>query len=554
LFGSSSSNGFPELTLVDLKSFTSYHFSGKVLEDEQWPEAKTVSNAAYHSGLLILVEMNVVLSSFFIDPSSEQPLQRNLTSFPKLPVGFKVSEVTAISLNQQFVCIAFSTTPWKVLVWERASLDIVATLTGPEVIKEEDIRDNGVIDIVMRKNCIAAVTPLGHVFYWDDKFKELSNRPSTPIDALNLAEDRTVDTVLLSRDSERVVILDLFSGYDAAIILSNKGSVIPANNIIPPDDRYLRVDANCQTVVLGLMPYDQDTVITPQLDIFSISEGQRRSSIRPLKASLKADIGKFFDVIFDEDSIFYLSSEALVKLKFGKQGETPVTDEADISSRYIALNSPCWDDMCDTKRKVEEYEKKREALVTEENGQSANGKGSLESFDARVITTASQTEKEAAKIVEKIKNGDIVVYQNDNKTVGDSFLKNVDSIENTQLFKVARKMPKGAHLHCHYNACLDPSFLIEQARGRPSMCIKSTLPLTTQENKDRSEIAFQVYPVEDDTKNKNIFNPSYKGGDWMRYNEFCAEFDGGLKVCEKWLRSKMVLNVEQVYENQTLKG
>jgi adenosine deaminase CECR1 len=219
--------------------------------------------------------------------------------------------------------------------------------------------------------------------------------------------------------------------------------------------------------------------------------------------------------------------------------------------------------MCDTRRKMEEYEKKRQALVTEERGQRANGEGSLEAFDARVIAQASQKEKRAKKIVEEIKNGDIVVYKNDNKTVGDSFLKNVETIKRTELFKVARRMPKGAHLHCHFNTGLDPSFGIEQARGRSPLCIKSTLPLTTQENKDKSEITFQVYPVEDDNdkdtaKNKDIFSDSYnkdqKNNEWMRYEDFCHQFGGGQKACEKWLESKMVLTEKQVYGNQTLEG
>jgi adenosine deaminase CECR1 len=47
-----------------------------------------------------------------------------------------------------------------------------------------------------------------------------------------------------------------------------------------------------------------------------------------------------------------------------------------------------------------------------------------------------------------------------------SFLSNVDLINKTELLKVVKKMPKGAHLHYHFNSCLRPEFLLEQARGR----------------------------------------------------------------------------------------
>jgi hypothetical protein len=52
------------------------------------------------------------------------------------------------------------------------------------------------------------------------------------------------------------------------------------------------------------------------------------------------------------------------------------------------------------------------------------------------------------------------------------FLGNVDLINQTLLFEVATKMPKGAHLHIHFNSCLPARFLIEQARDVDAMYIR----------------------------------------------------------------------------------
>jgi succinate dehydrogenase (ubiquinone) flavoprotein subunit len=62
--------------------------------------------------------------------------------------------------------------------------------------------------------------------------------------------------------------------------------------------------------------------------------------------------------------------------------------------------------------------------------------------------------------------------------VADHFLGNVDLINKTKLLKVAKRMPKGAHLHCHFNSCLRPEFLLEQARGRESMYFRTSADTT----------------------------------------------------------------------------
>jgi hypothetical protein len=125
---------------------------------------------------------------------------------------------------------------------------------------------------------------------------------------------------------------------------------------------------------------------------------------------------------------------------------------------------------------VENYEETRALLIAKENSQA---------FDWQAVATASTIEKRANELVAAIRNtdeeeiyGKLKDRHGRKRDPAHHFLGNVDLINQTELFKVAKRMPKGAHLHCHFNSCLRPEFLLGHARGRESMYIRSTCPLT----------------------------------------------------------------------------
>ncbi|KAG4430815.1 hypothetical protein IFR05_013704 [Cadophora sp. M221] len=106
---------------------------------------------------------------------------------------------------------------------------------------------------------------------------------------------------------------------------------------------------------------------------------------------------------------------------------------------------------------MDAYNQALEALQLEEKSKA---------FDARLTAASSDIEKTAAEIVQKIR-----AYDWDNtydkplnvtgkRVQGEHFLGNVDLINKTELFKIAKKMPKGAHLHIHFNSCLPAKFNI----------------------------------------------------------------------------------------------
>ncbi|KAJ2898007.1 hypothetical protein MKZ38_004225 [Zalerion maritima] len=120
-----------------------------------------------------------------------------------------------------------------------------------------------------------------------------------------------------------------------------------------------------------------------------------------------------------------------------------------------------------------------------------------------------EREDEAAKVLEAMKIWDrqdiaklnpLTGYKDQKhpRFVGDHFLTNLNWINsNSKVFKVAKKMPKGAHLHVHFNACLPESFLLDLAMQKEQlkyMYIRTKVPLTSPEAFQEREIQFQMMP------------------------------------------------------------
>ncbi|TAQ88017.1 Adenosine deaminase [Chlorociboria aeruginascens] len=224
-----------------------------------------------------------------------------------------------------------------------------------------------------------------------------------------------------------------------------------------------------------------------------------------------------------------------------------------------------------------QYNKALEALISAEKSRA---------FDAEVTATASDVERRAAGFVEKLRAHDWeIIYgqpydaqglPTGKRTEGEHFLGNVDFISRTKLLQVAKKMPKGAHLHIHFNSCLPAKFLIQQARHIQAMYIRSTLPLTTPENWAASRISFMVMTPHEATHIKNaegtfteiplgnIWDASYVPNTWMSYGDFQEQFDfvdetgHHLKKsdgAETWLERKMIISEDEAYgARQTGRG
>ncbi|KAK3333728.1 hypothetical protein B0T19DRAFT_440462 [Cercophora scortea] len=114
---------------------------------------------------------------------------------------------------------------------------------------------------------------------------------------------------------------------------------------------------------------------------------------------------------------------------------------------------------------------------------------------------------------------------------GDHFLSNADLIEKTHVYNIAQKMPKGCHLHIHFNANLLPDVLINIGKTMPRMFISSDIPLVGDKNSynfDRCKLQFNILSEARVQSvhggRQSLFSPDYQPRRVMLFSEFCKDF------------------------------
>lgn len=211
----------------------------------------------------------------------------------------------------------------------------------------------------------------------------------------------------------------------------------------------------------------------------------------------------------------------------------------------------------------EAYDLKRNRVVEEE---------AAFAFDHSCRVNATAAERLANNVLLRLKKEDEeLVYkaagihtgygsQKHHAFAGDHFLTNVPLIQNTKVLRAARRMPKGAHLHIHYNACLAPTVLLNLAKEMDRMFITSDKPLiflkenkatgkTADENFFLCEIMFSITaPGKEDPG--NLFSPNYKERQTMPFREFLDQFPADIigKTAMDWLVHKLVFSAEETYD------
>lgn len=190
-------------------------------------------------------------------------------------------------------------------------------------------------------------------------------------------------------------------------------------------------------------------------------------------------------------------------------------------------------------------------------------------WDKSARKSASDEEKHAANIVRSARKHDYEeLFKNTPSEkrpapgtyeMGGQFLTNIPVIEVSKIYEMARRMPKGALLHLHFNQQLPVKDLLNKCKDMVTMFIRSTEALLKERNWDVIEIQFGICrpPTQG-----NIFSHSYDEcpkennfGPWMSWGDFREGFPGGESAAEKWIEKKLEFNAREVYsEDQNING
>ncbi|EHK44738.1 hypothetical protein TRIATDRAFT_174005, partial [Trichoderma atroviride IMI 206040] len=245
-------------------------------------------------------------------------------------------------------------------------------------------------------------------------------------------------------------------------------------------------------------------------------------------------------------------------------------DQARDGSYSLPLNSNTVDSITN----ADGYNELRAKVVSQEDELS---------FDARFRHEADALERRVDDIIRKVRQEDECFFseqksrtgyhgQEHPRFAGDHFLSNVDLIGETGLFKIASMLPKGAHLHNHFNACLPPRVLLDIAKGMDRMFIMSSHALVCKEkegenkfeNFDKCKIQFSIKKSDPEDPG-DIFSSSYQAGKTMKFKEFLNRFStyytradvgsNNKTTADTWLLNKLTFHEQEAYDPlQTASG
>ncbi|KAI0417807.1 hypothetical protein F5X98DRAFT_363528 [Xylaria grammica] len=204
---------------------------------------------------------------------------------------------------------------------------------------------------------------------------------------------------------------------------------------------------------------------------------------------------------------------------------------------------------------------------------------------------AGQDEAEANDTIARMREQDDATFEAHSLSPGQHFLHVRDVLESTRLFQLARMVPKGAHLHLHFNSTLLPGVLLGYAKDMVNMYIWSDHRLLDERDFRNCKLEFSLRNLEQvrkgmhekaesndasmreklicaeslsdptaktqayDKLGPNIFSPAYRHGrndkndhvEEMRYQYFRECWDEkAWGDCDEWLISKLTFNKEEV--------
>lgn len=130
---------------------------------------------------------------------------------------------------------------------------------------------------------------------------------------------------------------------------------------------------------------------------------------------------------------------------------------------------------------------------------------------------------------------------------GMMFMMAKERMENTKLWKIVRRMPKGCLLHAHLDALVDFDFILDALMKMPGMHMSSEEPLSNPDAKESAGLQFR-YKAKERTDG-SIWKDDYKPGDFILLTQVAEQFpDGGRAGFLEWLKSRCTLSLTDSHE------
>ncbi|OTA84042.1 hypothetical protein M434DRAFT_400537 [Hypoxylon sp. CO27-5] len=194
---------------------------------------------------------------------------------------------------------------------------------------------------------------------------------------------------------------------------------------------------------------------------------------------------------------------------------------------------------------VQKYIQGREALIAQENNQrsDASFKKSLSPIAKRACNIVARIREEEQNTVWTPQLEDSLAQEAENITVhpGMMFSLSKERMESTRLWKIIRKMPKGALLHAHLDAMVDFNYLFDVLFATPGIHLAADQPLTSTKSREAAKLTFRFFNKA--RTEGNIWSQDYKEETYILLTQVADTFpDSGKAGFLQWLYGRCTIS------------
>jgi adenosine deaminase CECR1 len=199
---------------------------------------------------------------------------------------------------------------------------------------------------------------------------------------------------------------------------------------------------------------------------------------------------------------------------------------------------------------LQQYLAGRTKLITQEKSSRA---------DASFRANLSPIAKRACAIVDRIRDHeqkavwtpsveeDLARASEQSIFPGMMFMMAKDRMEGTKLWRIVRRMPKGALLHAHLDAMVDFDFVLDQLLQMPGMHMSSSQSLDTETAREDAALQFR-YRAKERTEG-SVWDPAYKPDTFILLTKVADDYPhGGRQGFLRWLKSRCTLSLTDSHQ------
>jgi adenosine deaminase CECR1 len=124
-----------------------------------------------------------------------------------------------------------------------------------------------------------------------------------------------------------------------------------------------------------------------------------------------------------------------------------------------------------------------------------------------------------------------------------------ERMESSDLWKIVRKMPKGALLHAHFDATIDTAWLVDQALGTEGMGFMSSEPLSSAAALASADVQFRYVGPTLKESSASIYTSDYVANTYIPVTHAASTFSGGVSAFNHWLKTRMTVTASEALDH-----